>query len=142
MGGFLVFELPVLALNEEALSAFLDAADHLRVDVEALRDADDSLCILRSDIDLEAMAHVEDPIHLRPIGAAAVLNDLEQRRDGEHIILDDAAVFTDEMEDFRLCASRAMHHAVNLGPHLVEHLPDDRGVGTCGREDEFADVWQ
>ena len=137
----LVFESAELALDGElvALGARLHPADYLGVDIEGFGDVDDFLRFVWRDVDLEPVAHVEDLVHLLPIGAALLLDGLEQWRDGEEVVFDDVDVL-DEVHDFGLGTSRAVHHAVDGGPHLVEHLLDDGGVGARGAKDEFAGV--
>jgi len=44
--------------------------------------------------------------------------------------------FIDEVKHLSLSSSRAVHHPVDLGTKLVEDRLDDRGIGTCRREDE------
>ena len=128
-----VVELAELASDSEAARAFLDAAYDLGVDVEALRDGDDGIGILRPDIDFETVATVEHLVHLAPVGPALLSDDAEEGRHREHVVLDDAAVLAHEVKHLGLGAARAVHHAVDSGTHLVEETPDDRGV-SAGRE--------
>ena len=79
------------------------------------------------------MAAVEDAVHLLPVGIAFFLNESEQRRHGEHVVLDDAAVFAYKVEDFRLRSTRTMHHAVDAGAHCVEHFLDYGRIGARRR---------
>jgi len=114
-------------------------ADNLGVDIEAAADIDDLLCHLGTDVDFHAVAHVEHLVHLAPVGAAALVDNLEERWYREHVVLDDAAVLAHKVEHLGLCAACAVHHAVYLGAQLVEQPLDDRGVGARGRKDELAD---
>lgn len=71
----LIPELPELrADNQLPPFAFLDAADDLRVDVERLGDGNDFLGVLRREVDLQAMSHVEHLVHLVPLRAALLLD--------------------------------------------------------------------
>ena len=81
------------------------------------------------------MAHVEDLVHLCPRCTALLLDQVKERGDGEHIVLDDVLPF-DEVKHLSLSSSRAVHHPVDLGAKLVEDRLDDRGIGTCRGEDE------
>ena len=127
-----VVELPELAADGEAAGPFLDVADHLRVDIEALADGDDLPGILRADLDLKAVAAVEDLVHLAPVSAALLGDDAEEGRHGEHVVLDDAAVVAHEMQHLGLSAARAVHHAVDAWTHGVEETTDNGGVGAGG----------
>ena len=135
----LVVEHSELAADGEAARSFLDVADHLRVDVETLGDGDDLVGILGTDIDLQTVTAVEDLVHLAPVGTALLGDDAEEGRDGEHVVLDDAAVVAHKMQHLCLGAARAMYHAVDAGAQLVEQHLDDGGVGAGGREDKAAD---
>ena len=52
--------------------------------------------------------------HLRPLCAGALLDQLEERRDGEHVVLDDAQSVHQEVADFGLRAAAAVHHTVDI----------------------------
>ena len=95
--------------------------------------------MLLGEVDLHAVSHVEDLVHLCPVGAALLLDCLEQRRDGEQIVLDDTYSI-DEVQHLGLCPARAMHHAVDVVAMLVEHPLDDRGVSACGRQHQTAGI--
>ena len=45
--------------------------------------------MLLGQIDFHAMAHVEHLVHLLPLRAALLLDECEQRGDGEEIVLND-----------------------------------------------------
>jgi len=62
----------------------------------------------------------------------------EQWGYGEHVVLDDTAVVTYEMEHLGLGSARTMHHTVNLRTQFVEQTLDDRGVGAGGGEDQLS----
>ena len=116
-------------------------ADNLRINVERARDFDDFLRQFGCDIDFHAMTHVKDLVHLAPVGLRTVVDDAEQRRHGKQIVLDDAALLAHEMQDFRLCAARAMHHSVNVRAVMVEDFLDDGRVGSSGGEDELPNIY-
>ena len=86
----------------------------LRIDTEALRDCDDLLGMLRREIDLKTVTHVEHLVHLGPIGAALLVDCSEKWRYREKIVLDDTDVVADEMQNLGLSSARAMHHTMNL----------------------------
>ena len=110
-------------------------ADDLRVDVERARDFDDFIGQFRCHVDFHTVAHIEYLVHLAPVGLRTVVDDAEQRWDGKHIVLDDAAILAHEMQNFRLCATRAMHHSVNILAVMVKDFLDDGRVGSSGGED-------
>ncbi len=85
----LVDEFAELALDGElvALGASLDVANDLRIDAEALGYLDDLLSISGIEVDLKTVAHIEDLVHLLPIGATLLLDGAEKRRDGEEVVL-------------------------------------------------------
>ena len=86
----------------------------LRIDTEALRDGDDFLGMLRREIDLQTVTHVEHFVHLRPVCAALLVDCPEKRRYREEIVLDDADVVADEMQNLGLSSARAMYHAMDF----------------------------
>ena len=65
----LVLECTKLTLDGKALLAFFDVTYNLGIDIEALREGDDLLSNLWTNVDLHAMTHVEHLVHLLPIGA-------------------------------------------------------------------------
>ena len=136
----LIMELAELALDGKGAGTFFDAAYHLCVDVEGAGEGDDALGLLGRHVDLEAVAHVKDLVHFGPVGAALTGNGLEEGRHGEHVVLDDAAVFTHKVQHFGLCAARAVYHAVYFGTHLVEQTLDDGSIGASGGEHQAAGV--
>ena len=92
-------------------------------------------------IDFEAVAHVEDFVHLLPVRSALLLNGAEEGRDGEHVVLHHAAVFADEVEHLCLGTACAVYHAVDERTQtFVEHLADHRGIGAGGGENEFPGI--
>ena len=93
--------------------------------METLAQRDDLLCQFGANVDFHSVSHVEDFIHFSPVRSALFGNRFEERWHGEHVVLDDFAVVADEVKDFRLCASGAVHHAVNLRSHLVKESFDD-----------------
>ena len=51
--------------------------DDLGVNIETFADCNDFLCVLGRHIYFHAMSHVEDFVHLFPIGATAMLDGFE-----------------------------------------------------------------
>ena len=137
---FLILESSEFALDGEALLAFLDVAYDLCVNVERLREGNDLICHLRTYVDFHAVSHVEYLVHFLPVCARTIVNGTEQRRNGEHIVLDDAAVVVDEVEHLGLGTTCAMYHTMNLRTQLVEQALDDRRIGAGGGKDELASV--
>ena len=86
------------------------------------------------------MSHVEDLVHLAPVGVALLLDGAEQGRYGEEVVLDDAAVVAYEVQHLGLCAAGAVYHAVDFGTKRVEQLLHYRGVGAGGGEDELSGI--
>ena len=114
--------------------------DNLGIDVKRLRECDDLLSNLWTDVNLHAMPHIEHLIHLAPIGSGALVDSTEEWGDREHIVLDHATVVVDKMEHLRLGAACAMHHTVNLRTQLVQKLLDDRSVGAGRREHQLTGI--
>ena len=85
-------KLTVFALDGQALGTFFNATDDLCIDIEAARDGDNLFGNCGTNVDLHTMTAVEHLVHLFPVGLALLLNQLEKRRNGEHVVLDDAAV--------------------------------------------------
>ena len=65
----LILELSEFTLDEKALLAFFNVTHNLGIDIEALREGDDLLSNLWTNVDLHAVTHVEHLVHLLPIGA-------------------------------------------------------------------------
>ena len=75
---WLILEPSEFALDDQLrFVGLLHEAYDLRIDAERLGDADDILRLLLRQIDLEAMAHVEDLVHLLPVCAGLFLDGLE-----------------------------------------------------------------
>ncbi len=135
---FSILEAAVFRQDGQTVGrSVLHAADHTGVDAERFRDLDHLLCLVGAEVDLHAVAHVEHLVHLGPVGARLLADELEQRRDGEHVVLDHMLVLH-EVHHLGLGAAGAMHHAVDVGAHLFEYLLDYRGIGACGREHQLA----
>ena len=114
-GMILIYKLTEFRTDDKFLVVtLLYAADDLSVDTETLGDSDDFLRMFRRKIDLEAMTHVEHLVHLGPIGAALLMNGLEERRNREKIVFDDADVVADKMKNLGLSSTRAVYHSMNL----------------------------
>ena len=110
----MILECSVGRNNRELLFASFHAANNLRIDLETVADTDEFVGDLGRNIKFHAMSHVKHLIHFAPRSARTLLNGLEQRRKREEVVFDDMAALTHEMEHLRLCASRAMHHAVDV----------------------------
>eukprot|EP00964_Phaeocystis_antarctica_P101399 scaffold66881_cov63-Phaeocystis_antarctica.AAC.1 len=137
----LVPELAVLALDEHLRLALLglDPPHDLRVDAELLAGGDDGLRLRGGHVDLEAVATVEDLVHLAPGRAAALLDETEEGRHGQHVVLDNAQPIVEEVAHFGLRPAAAVDHAVHLrARHGVEQGLDHGGVGARRAEDELA----
>ena len=65
----LVIEFSEFALDGQALLAFLNMSHNLGIYVEAFRDGDNLVGLLRTDVYFHAVAHVEHLIHLAPVGS-------------------------------------------------------------------------
>ena len=100
----------------------------LCIDTEALRDCDDLLGMLRREIDLKTVTHVEHLVHLGPVGTALLVDCPEERRYREEIVLDDADVVAYEMQDLGLSTARAVYHSMNLRTQGVKQLLHHRSV--------------
>ena len=83
------------------------------------------------------MTHVEDLVHLLPRGATLLLDEGEEGRNGEHVVLDDVLPL-DEVEHLCLGSTRAVYHPMDLGAKLLEHLTYYWSIGTSRREDELS----
>lgn len=115
-------------------------ADDLRVDIELLADGDNLVGNLRTDVNLHAVSHVEHLVHLFPVGTRAVVDNLEQWRDGEHVVFHHTAIVVNEMQDFSLRSACAMNHSVNLRTHVVNEFPNHGGIGACWGKHELSGV--
>ena len=79
--------------------------------------------LLRADIYLHAVAHVEYFVHFAPRCPAFFLYQIKQRRNREHVVFDYMLVFH-EVEHLGPGASCAVDHAVDFRTHLAEKLLD------------------
>ena len=109
------------------------------IDVERTADVDDRFSRIGIGIDFHTVAHIEDLVHFVPIGTTLFMNQAEERRDGEKVVLDDMNI-VDKMEHLGLGTATTMNHTVDVGTELVEDTADDRCIGTGGREDHFAGI--
>ena len=64
----LIIEFSKFALDSQTLGTFFDVADNLGIDVERLREVDNLLGNLRSNVDFHTVTHVEYLVHLLPVG--------------------------------------------------------------------------
>ena len=85
------------------------------------------------------MTHIEDLVHFAPVGAALLFDGAEQRRNGKQIVFHNVHA-VDKMQHFGLRAARAVHHSVDGGAQFVEQALDNRRIGACGRQNQFASV--
>ena len=69
----------------------------LAVNVELLGNGNHLIGSLFVGVNLQAVAHVEDLVHLVPVGARGGLDHLEQRRQGQHIVFHNVQ-FVNEMQ--------------------------------------------
>ena len=90
-------ELTELAADGEAAGTFFDVPDDLGIDIEALGDGNDLFRILGTYIDFEAVAAIEDLVHLAPVGTTFFSDDAEEGWHREHVILHYAAVVAHEV---------------------------------------------
>ena len=120
-------------MDGKALLALFDMAHYLGIDVETLADGDYLLCSFGSDVDFHAVTHVKHLIHLSPVCSRAVVDGLEERGHGKHIVLDHLAVVIYEVQHLGLRATGTVYHTMDFASTFVEHLLDDGRIGTCGR---------
>ena len=69
----------------------------IRIFLETLADLDNLLCIFGGKVNLQAMTHIEYLVGFCIVGTAFLDDGLEERRNGEHVVLDNPAVVTHEM---------------------------------------------
>ena len=85
------------------------------------------------------MTHIEHLVHLFPVGARLLLNELEEGRNGEEVVLDYVLALY-EVHYFSLCATRAVYHAVNLWAHSIEKFLNYGSVGASGRKHQLSGI--
>ena len=128
-------------MNGKALLSFLNVSHNLGIYIEFFTDVDYFFGNFRPHVNFHSVSHIEHLIHFFPICSGAIMDGFEQRWYGEHVVFDYFAVVVDEMEHFRLGSACAMHHAMNLRPHFIQHSLDDRRVGTSGGENQLTCVY-
>ena len=64
--------------------------------------------------DLEPVAHIKDLVHFAGIGAGSFLNDPEDGRRVEQVVLDDQEVPRQVFHTLGLAASTAMYKSMNI----------------------------
>ena len=133
-------ELAYLALDGQRTLTFFNATNNLSIDIEALADFDDFLCVFWLDVHFKSVSHIKHLIHFAPVCPALFGNSLEKRRNREHIVFYHLAVFANKMKHLRLCAPCAVHHSVDVGTHFVQDAFNNRSVSTCGRQNQFASI--
>ena len=79
------------------------------------------VCKLGADVYFHAVTHVEHLVHFFPGCVAFFMYNLEQRGNGEHVVFNNPAVLTHEMEHFCLCTSCAVNHSVYFVAVSVEN---------------------
>ncbi len=84
------------------------------------------------EVHFQAMSHIEHLVHFAPVRIALLLDGLEQRRNGEKVVFDYAAVVTYEVQHLGLCAARAVYHTVDFGAECIQKLLYYRCVGAGG----------
>ena len=135
-----VVEDSVLAFDGHlCVVAGLAVADDAGVDVEALGDVDDALGGGFVGVEFHAVPHVEDGVHLLPVGAALLVDETEEGWGGEEVVLDDMEV-VDEVQYLGLGTSAAVYHAVDFGPVSIKDATHDGCIGACGRKDHASGI--
>ena len=111
----------------------------LAINIELLGDGNHFISGLFVGVNLQTVTHVEDLVHLVPVGARGGLDHLEQGRQSQHVVFHDVQ-FVNEVQHLGLGAAAAMDDAVDLLAELLQYRDHQRGVGAGGREDELAHV--
>ena len=117
--------------------ALFNAAYNLSVYAKALAYFNYLLGMFGAQIYLETVTHVEHLVHLAPVGAALLLDGLEQWGHREQVVLDYSFVLY-KVHYFGLCTSRAVYHTVYLRAKCIEQFLYDGSIGACGRQYQFA----
>mmetsp|Transcript_85115 Transcript_85115/g.260072 ORF Transcript_85115/g.260072 Transcript_85115/m.260072 type:complete len:323 (-) Transcript_85115:687-1655(-) len=134
----LVHELPVLGLQGDLARPGRprpDFADDLSADAEGLGDLDDPRRRVLVGVDLVPVTHVEDLVHLFPRSSGILLDDAEYRGDGEEAVLHHMHA-VDEVQDLRLAAAAAMHHAADVAEEAVVAHPFHHWRVRAGRRQQ------
>ena len=136
----LIDELAVLAADGDlSVVAGLAVSDDLCVNFETAAYVDDSLCGGLVGVELHTVAHIEDGVHLFPVGAALFVDEAEQRRGGEEVVLDHVQL-VDEVQHLGLGTAAAVYHTVDFWAGFVKYAANDGSVGAGGREDHLAGI--
>ena len=114
-------------------------AYHLRVDVVPLGDVYDALGGRFVGVYLHSMAHVEDGVHLFPVGAAFVVDQSEQRWGGEEVVFHHMQL-VDKVQHLGLGSATAVYHAADFRTVFVKHATDHRSICACGRQNQMAGI--
>ena len=86
----LILKRSKLTLNRQSLLfRSFHMANNLAVNVEFFCDGNHLISRLFVGVDLQTVTHVEDLVHLVPVGARGGLDHLEQRRQSQHVVLHD-----------------------------------------------------
>jgi len=92
------------------------------------------------EVHFKAVSHIEYLVHFAPVRITLFFDSLEQRRNREKVIFDDAAVVAYKMQNFGLCAAGAVHHAMNFGTEGIEQLFHYRRIRAGRREHQLAGI--
>ena len=110
----------------------------MRIDPEAFRNPDQ---VVRHgfavDVKLHPVSHVEHAVHFAPRRLRFPLDNPEQQRRFEQIVLDHVQL-VDKMQNFGLSAATAMDHAADIAAVLLQHCPNNRSVRPRRRQHQFA----
>ena len=131
---FLIPKFSEFALYGKTARTFFHVPDDACINMEGGSNIDDCLCMLRTEVYLHAVAHIEYFVHFSPICTALFCNNLEEGWNREHIVLDNTAMLSYEVKHLCLGSSRAMNHAMDNRAQMFEYLFDDRGIGTGRRQ--------
>ncbi len=113
------------------------APDDLCGDAEGFAVCDDAPGCIGIAVDLHAVPHVVDAEHLLVARAAGRLNGLEDRGDGEEVVLDVVHPGA-EANALGLAAAGAVHHAMDALAGFGEELFDYGRVGTSRTQQGLA----
>lgn len=137
----LISELSEFTLdNQFFLIALFDTSYNLCIDVEAFADGNHFFRMLRRKIYFQTVSHIEYLVHFAPVRIALLLDGPEQRRNGEKVVFDNAAVISDKVQHFGLRTAGAVYHTVNFGTERIEQFLNHRRICTGGREHQLSGI--
>ena len=96
--------------------------------------------MLRRKIYFQTVSHIEYLVHFAPVRIALLLDGPEQRRNGEKVVFDNAAVISDKVQHFGLRTAGAVYHTVNFGTERIEQFLNHRRICTGGREHQLSGI--